>query len=170
MTKRYQRSLFFPRSKKNRQLNDKKIPKVSFCHCVVCSSFRIPRDSDHSFGIFLSLCCLFFFDTRDSDYSFGIFLSLCCLFFFDLGILITPLVSFCHCVVCSSLTRDSDHSFGIFLTKSCPKEFFFARDSDHSFGIFLSLCCLTKRSSLLGILITPLVSFCHCVVCSSELI
>jgi hypothetical protein len=28
---------------------------------------------------------------------------LCCLFFFDIQILITPLVSFGHCVVCSSL-------------------------------------------------------------------
>jgi hypothetical protein len=38
----------------------------------------------------------------DSHYPFGIFWSLCCLFFFDLRILITPLVSFGHCVVCSS--------------------------------------------------------------------
>jgi hypothetical protein len=32
----------------------------------------------------------------------GIFWSLCCLFFFNIQILITPLVSFGHCVVCSS--------------------------------------------------------------------
>jgi hypothetical protein len=38
-----------------------------------------------------------------SDYLFGIFLSLCCLSFFDLHLLITPLVSFCHCIVCPSL-------------------------------------------------------------------
>ena len=31
------------------------------------------------------------------------FLPLCCLFFFDILILTTPFVSFCHCVVCSSL-------------------------------------------------------------------
>jgi hypothetical protein len=36
------------------------------------------------------------------DYPFGIFWPLCCLFFFDIQILITPLVSFGHCVVCSS--------------------------------------------------------------------
>jgi hypothetical protein len=38
-----------------------------------------------------------------SDYPFGIFLSLYCLSFFDLRLLITSLVSFCHCVVCPSL-------------------------------------------------------------------
>jgi hypothetical protein len=35
----------------------------------------------------------------DSDYSFGIFWPLYCLFFFNIQILITPLVSFGHCVV-----------------------------------------------------------------------
>jgi hypothetical protein len=39
----------------------------------------------------------------DSDYTFGIFWPLCCLFFFDIQILITPLVSFGHYVVWSSL-------------------------------------------------------------------
>jgi hypothetical protein len=34
----------------------------------------------------------------DSDYHFGIFWSLCCLFFFDILILTTTLVSFGHCV------------------------------------------------------------------------
>ena len=38
----------------------------------------------------------------DSHYPFGIFCPLCCLFFLDLRILITHLVSFGHCVVCSS--------------------------------------------------------------------
>jgi hypothetical protein len=38
----------------------------------------------------------------DSDFPFGIFWPLGCLFFFDIRILITPLVSFGHCVVCSS--------------------------------------------------------------------
>jgi hypothetical protein len=33
----------------------------------------------------------------------GIFWPLCCLFFYDIQILITPLVSFGHCVVCSSM-------------------------------------------------------------------
>jgi hypothetical protein len=37
------------------------------------------------------------------DYPFVIFRALCCLFFFNLCILITPLLSLGHCVVCSSL-------------------------------------------------------------------
>jgi hypothetical protein len=37
-----------------------------------------------------------------SDYLFGIFRPLCCLFFFDIRLLITSVVSFGHCVVCSS--------------------------------------------------------------------
>jgi hypothetical protein len=65
----------------------------------------------------------------DSDYPFGIFWPLCCLF--DMRILITPLVSFGHCVVCSIYGfwlplwyllaivlsvryTDSDYPFGIF--------------------------------------------------------
>jgi predicted nucleic acid-binding Zn ribbon protein len=31
---------------------------------------------------------------------------LCCLFFFDIWILIAPLVSFGHCVVCSSYIKE----------------------------------------------------------------
>ena len=38
----------------------------------------------------------------DYDYPFGIFWPLCCLFFFAIRIMITPLVSFGHCVVYSS--------------------------------------------------------------------
>jgi hypothetical protein len=39
---------------------------------------------------------------RDSDYPFGILWPWCCQFVFDIHILITPLVSFGHCVVSSS--------------------------------------------------------------------
>jgi hypothetical protein len=38
----------------------------------------------------------------DSDYPYGVFWPLCCLFFFVIRILITPLIYFGHCVVCSS--------------------------------------------------------------------
>ena len=40
--------------------------------------------------------------STDADCPFGIFWPLCCLFF-DLRMLITPLVSFGHCVVCSTI-------------------------------------------------------------------
>jgi hypothetical protein len=60
---------------------------------------------------------------------------LCCLFFFDLRILITPLVSFGHCVVCSFLI------YGFVLP----------------LWYRLAICCLFVFD--LRILITPLVSF-----------
>jgi hypothetical protein len=41
-----------------------------------------------------------------SDYPCGIFWPLCCLFFFDIRILITPVVSFGHCFVSSSLEEE----------------------------------------------------------------
>ena len=70
----------------------------SFGHCVVCSSiygFWLPL----WYLLTIVLSVLWF---TDSDYPFGIIWPLCCLFF-DLRILITPLVSFDHCVVCSSI-------------------------------------------------------------------
>jgi hypothetical protein len=72
----------------------------SFGHCVVCPliyGFWLPLW--YLLAIVLSVLLWF----MDSDYPFGIFWPLCCLSFFDLQILITPLVSFGHCVVCPSL-------------------------------------------------------------------
>ena len=60
-------------------------------------------DSSYPFGIFKTLCYLFFFDIRIMITPFGIFKTLRCLFFFDIRILITPLVSSRNCVVCSSI-------------------------------------------------------------------
>ena len=117
-------------------------PLVSFGHCVVCSS--------SIYGFWLPLWYLRF---TDSDYPFGIFWPLCCLFFY-LQILITPLVSFGNCVVCSS----SIYRFWL------PLWYLRFTDSDYPFGIFWPLCCLFFY---LQILITPLVSFGHCVVWSS---
>ena len=201
-------------------------PSMSFGHCVVCSSSIYGfwlllwyllaivlsvllryTDSDYSFDIFWPLCCLFFFDIRilitplisfghcvvcsssiygfwlllwyllaivlsvllrytDSDYSFDIFWPLCCLFFFDIRILITPLISFGHCVVCSS----SIYGFWLLLwyllaiVLSVRLRY---TDSDYSFDIFWPLCCLFFFD--IRILITPLISFGHCVVCSSSI-
>ena len=129
---------------------------VSFGHCVVWYT-----DSDFPFGIFWSLCCLIY----RFRLPFGIFWSLCCMLYrfwlplwYGLAIvlsyieiLIAPLVSFGHCVV-------------------------WYTDSDCPFGIFWSLCCLLYRFwfplwfllvivlSDIQILISPLVSFGHCVV------
>ena len=52
---------------------------------------------------------LFIIRFTASDYSFGIFWSLCCLSF-DLRLLVIPLVSFGHCVVCHSI-----YGFWLFL-------------------------------------------------------
>jgi hypothetical protein len=88
----------------------------------------------------------------DSDYPFGIFWPLCCLFF-DIQILITPLVSFGHCVVCSLI-----YKFWLplwYLLAIVLSVLLRYTDSDYSFGIFWPLCCLFFD---IQILITPLVS------------
>ena len=201
-------------------------PLVSFGHCVVSSSsiygFRLPvwyllaimssallwyTDSDYPFGIFWPLCRLFFFDIQilitplvsfghcvvssssiygfrlhlwyllaimssallwytDSDYPFGIFWPLCRLFFFDIQILITPLVSFDHCVVSSS----SIYGFWLplwYLLAIVLSVLLRYTESDYPFGIFWPLCCQIFFD--IQILITPLVSCGHCVVCSSSI-
>jgi hypothetical protein len=101
-------------------------PLVSFGHCVVCSSSiywfwlllwyllvivkRYQRGNQNQYieeeqttqwskdtKEVIRICIL-----KKNNYTFGIFWSLCCLFFFNILILITSLVSFGHCVVCSS--------------------------------------------------------------------
>ena len=161
---------------------DSDYPLVSFGHCVVCSSmiyrFWLPL------GIFWQLCCLFFYDIQilitpwyllaivlsfllwltDSDYTLGILCPLCWLFFYDIQILIIPLVSFGHCVVCSSMIyRFWSHPWYLLaIVLSVPLWY---TDSDYTLGIFWPLCCLFFYD--IQIMITPLVSFGHCVVCSS---
>ena len=96
----------------------------------------------------------------DSDYPLGIFWPLCCLFFYDIQILITPLVSFGHCVVCSSMIyRFWLHPW--YLLAIVLSVLLWYTDSDYSLGIFWPLCCLFFYD--IQILITPLVSFGHCV-------
>jgi hypothetical protein len=119
-------------------------PLVSCGHCVVCSSstygFWLPLW--YLVAIVLSVLLRF----TDSDYPSGILWPLCCLFFLDLRILITPLVSCGHCVVCSSSI------YGFWL----PLWYLRFTDSDYPFGILWPLCCLFFFD--LRILITPLVS------------
>ena len=83
---------------------------------------------------------------------FFFFWPLYCLFFFDIRILITPVVSFGHCVVCSS----SIYGFWLplcYLLAIVLSVLLRQTDSDYPCGIFWPLCCLfffDKR-----ILITP---------------
>jgi hypothetical protein len=95
----------------------------------------------------------------DSDYTFGILWSLCCLFF-DIQILITPLVSCGHCVVCFLTSRFWLHLWYLVVV---VLSVLWHTDYDYTFGILWSLCCLFFD---IQILITPLVSCGHCVVCS----
>jgi hypothetical protein len=102
----------------------------------------------------------------DSDYTFGIFWPLCCMFFFDIRILITHLVSFDHCVVCSS----SIYGFWLHLWYLLTIVLYVLlryTDYDYTFDIFWPLCCMFFFD--VRILITPLISFDHCVVCSSSM-
>ena len=174
------------------------IPLVSFDHCVVFCSSMIYRFWLHPWyllAIFSSMIYRFWLHScyllaivlsvllwvMDSDYTLGIFWPLC-LFFYDLGIVITPLVSFGHCVVCSSmiyrfwlqpwylLVISSSMIYRFWLHPWCLSAIVLSvllwyTDSDYTLGIFWSLCCLFFYD--IQILITPLVSFGHCVVCSS---
>ena len=139
-------------------------PLVSFDHCVVCSSslYKFLLSRWYLFAIVLSVLLPY----TDSYCPVGIFLPLCCLFFFRIQILIAPLVSFDHCVVSSTslygLLLSRWYLFAIVLSVLLPYT-----DSYCSVGIFLPLCCLFYFR--IQILIAPFISFCHCVVCSSSL-
>ena len=139
-------------------------PLVSFGHCVFCSSqiyaFSLPL------WYLLAIVLFVFPRFTDSHYPFGIFCPLCCLFFLGLRILISPLVSFVHCVVCSSQI----YGFSLplwYLLSIVLSVLLRLMDSHYPFGILCPLCCLFFLD--LRILITPLVSFVHCVVCSSQI-
>ena len=153
-------------------------PLVSCGHCVVCPSvygFWLPlwylvaivlsvllrfTASDYPFGI-LAIVLSVLLRFTASDYPFGILWPLYCLSFFGLRLLITPLVSCGHCVVCPSV-------YGFWL----PLWYLVAivlsvlrfTASDYPFGILWPLCCLFFG---LRLLITPLISCGHCVVCPS---
>ena len=138
-------------------------PLVSCGHCVVSSSsiYRFWLPLWYLVAIVLSVLLRY----TDSNYPFGIFWSLCCQFFFDIRILITPLVSCGHYVVCSSSICGSWLSLWYIMTIVSSALLRYT-DSDYPFCIFWPLCRLLFFD--IEILITPLVSFGHCVVsCSS---
>ena len=152
-------------------------PLVYFGHCVVCSSmiYRFWLPPWYLLAIMLSVLLWY----TDSDYTLGIFLPLCCLFFYDIQILITPLVSFGHCVVCSSII----YTFWLHpwdLLAICSSMIYrFWLHPWYLLAIVLSVLLWVTNSDYplvsfghlffydIQILITPLVSFGHCVVCSS---
>ena len=139
-------------------------PLVSFGHCIVCPSTL------YGFSLLLwyPLVIVLFVILRftASHYSFGIFWYLYCLSFYALRLLITPFVSFGHCIVCLSTL------YGFSLLLWCILAIVLSvllrfTASHYTFGIFWSLYCLSFYA--LRLLITPLVSFGHCIVCLSTL-
>ena len=131
-------------------------PLVSFGHCIVCRLF---------YGVWLPLWYLLAIVLSVGrftvyDYPFGIFWPLYCLSIV-LRCMITSLISFGHCIVCLSF-------YGVWL----PLWYLLAivlsvgrfTVYDYPFGIFWPLYCL---SVVLRCMITPLVSFGHCIVCRS---
>ena len=139
-------------------------PFVSFGHCIVCPSrlhgFSLP------FWYLLAIVLSVHLRFTASHYSFGIFWSLYCLSFYALRLLITPLVSFGHCIVCPSTLYGFSLLLWYLLAIVLSVLLRFTA-SHYSFDIFWSLYCLSFYA--LRLLITPLVSFGHCIVSSSTL-
>jgi hypothetical protein len=138
------------------------IPLVSFGHCIVCLSM--------TYGQWLSLWYLLaivvsvFLCLTDNDYPFGIFWPLYCLSFFDLRLMIIPLVSSGHCLVCLSSTYGFWLSLW-YLLAIVLSVFPWFTANDYPFRICWPLYCLSFFD--LRLMIIPLVSFGHCIVCLS---
>ena len=132
-------------------------PLVSFGHCVVVLLWY--TDSDYPFGIFWSLC-----GCHSLIYGFWLplwyLLAIVWLSFFDIRILITPLVSFGHCVVFLLWYTDSDYPFGIFWSLCCCPSLIYR----FWLPLWYLLAIVWLSFFDIQILITPLVSFGHCVV------
>jgi hypothetical protein len=92
--------------------------------------------------------CMFYWSLFVLLYFF--FWPLCCLFFFDLRILITPLVSFDHCVVCSwnitavwpVIRMIKKRSVILWFEEDFEDTKRVIRIRKSKFGIFWPLCCL----------------------------
>ena len=139
-------------------------PLVSFGQCIVCPTFI------NSFWLHLcyllasvSSVLLWF---MPSHYHFGIFCPLYLLSYFNVCLLITPLVSFGHCIVCLTLM----YAFWLplwYLLASVSSVLLWFVPSDYPFGIFWPLYRLSYFD--LWLLIAPLVSFGHCIVCPTSM-
>ena len=129
---------------------------VSCGHCIICPSiygFWLPL----WYIVAIVLSVLLF---TASDYHFGILLPLYYLSFY-LRLLITTLVYCCHCIICPSI-------YGFWLPLwyivAIVLSVLLFTASDYHFGILWPLYYL---SFYLRLLITTLVSCCHCIICPS---
>ena len=121
--------------------------------------------SDYPFAICWPLYRLLLW-FMPSDYPFGIFWPLYRLSFFDLCLLITPLVSFGHCIVCPT----SINAFWLplcYMLAIVSSVLLWFMPFDYPFGIFWPLYSLSYFD--LCLLITPLVSLGHCIVCPTSI-
>ena len=148
------------------------IPFVSCGHCIVFPSsiydFWLPLW--YLLAVVLSVLSRL----TTSDYPFGILWPLYFLSFLDLRLLITPLVSCGHCIVChtSILFCPSFLDLRLWLllwyhvaiVLSVLPRF---TTYDYPFRIFWPLYCLSLLD--LRLLITSLVSCGHCIVCPSSI-
>ena len=136
------------------------ISSVSFGHCIVCPS------SIYAFWLplwyLVAIVSSVLLRLMASDYLFGIIWPLYRLSYFDLCLLIIPLVSFGHCIVCPTLI----YAFWLslrYLLAIVSSVLLRLMPSDYPFGILWPLYRLSYFD--LCLLITPLVSFGHCIVC-----
>ena len=168
-------------------------PLVSCGHCAVCPSSIYDLWLSFSYLLAIVLSVLPRFTT--SDYSFGIMWPFYCLSFLELRLLITPLVSCGHCIVCRSWIYDlwlpiwylvaivlsvllrfttSGYPFGILWPVYCLSFLDFVLSvisrfttSDYPFGILWPLRCLSFLD--LRLMIILFVSCGHCIVCPSSI-
>jgi predicted nucleic acid-binding Zn ribbon protein len=135
---------------------------VSFGHCIFCptsiNAFWLPL------CYMLAIVSSALLQLMPSDYNFVICWPLYRLSYFDLCFLITPLLSFGHCIVCPTLI----YAFWLslrYLLAIVSSVLLRLMPSDYPFGILWPLYRLSYFD--LCLLITPLVSFGHCIVCST---
>jgi hypothetical protein len=101
-------------------------------------------------------------------YGFGLllwYLLAIVLFVLDLPLLLTPLISFGHCVVRLLRFTDSDYSFGIFW----PLHWLSSLIYGFGLPLWYLLAIVLFVFLDLQLLISPLGSFGHCVVCLLQL-
>ena len=138
------------------------IPSVSFSHCIVCPTsidgFWLPL------WYLLAIVSSVLLRFMPSDYPFGIIWPLYRLFYFELCLLIIPLVSCGHCIVCPS----SICAFWLplcYMLAIISSVLLRFMPSAFHIGIFWLLYRLSYFH--LCLLITPLLYVGHCIVCTS---
>jgi hypothetical protein len=137
---------------------------VSFGHCIVCPTSMYAFLLPHWYLLAIVSSVLLWF--MPSDYPFGTFWPLYRLSFFDWCLLITPLVSCGHCIVCPT----SIYAFWLPLwyhLAIVSSVLLWFKTSDYPFGTFWPLYRLCIFDWCL--LVTPLVSCGHCIVCPTSI-